>query len=95
MDPGRRQGPDGPRGGGGARLTSLTTHVGSLPRPPELIGLLLQSQARPGTDRAAIDASVLRAVADVVQQRQATSGLDVLKLHALTEGARLASRELW
>lgn len=52
----------------------LTTHVGSLPRPPELIQLLLESQARPGADRAALDASVHRAVADVVQ-RQAASGL--------------------
>ena len=88
VDPGRRQGPDGPRGGGGARLTPaprmktsttriLTTHVGSLPRPPELIQLLLESQARPGADRAALDASVHRAVADVVQ-RQAASGLDVI-----------------
>ena len=87
VDPGRRQGPDGPRGGGGARLTAipmktsttriLTTHVGSLPRPPDLIQLLLESQARPGADRAALDASVHRAVADVVQ-RQAASGLDVI-----------------
>ena len=55
----------------------LTTHVGSLPRPPELIQLLLESQARPGADRAALDASVHRAVADVVR-RQAGSGLDVI-----------------
>jgi len=55
----------------------LTTHVGSLPRPPELIQRLLESQARPGADRAALDASVDRAVADVVK-RQARSGLDVI-----------------
>jgi 5-methyltetrahydropteroyltriglutamate--homocysteine methyltransferase len=51
--------------------------VGSLPRPPDVVQLLLESQARSGTDRAALDASVHRAVADVVQ-RQAASGLDVI-----------------
>src|SRR5580765_4915231 len=55
----------------------LTTHVGSLPRPHDLIQLLLESQARPETDRAALDASTQRAVADVVQ-RQARSGVDVI-----------------
>jgi 5-methyltetrahydropteroyltriglutamate--homocysteine methyltransferase len=55
----------------------LTTPVGSLPRPHDLIQLLLESQARPGADRAALDASVQRAVADVVR-RQARSGLDVI-----------------
>ena len=55
----------------------LTTHVGSLPRPPELIQRLLEWEARPETDRAALDASVQRAVADVVK-RQAASGLDVI-----------------
>src|SRR5262245_54497509 len=55
----------------------LTTHVGSLPRPYHLIQLLLESQARPGADRAPLDAAVERAVADVVQ-RQTKTGLDVI-----------------
>src|SRR5262249_57245265 len=55
----------------------LTTHVGSLPRPGELIGLLVESQARPAADRTALDASVRRAIGDVVA-RQAAIGLDVV-----------------
>jgi 5-methyltetrahydropteroyltriglutamate--homocysteine methyltransferase len=50
----------------------LTTPVGSLPRPPDLIQRLLESQARPWADRAALDA-----LADVVRL-QAASGLDVI-----------------
>jgi methionine synthase II (cobalamin-independent) len=42
----------------------LTTHVGSLPRPPDLIQRLLEPQARPWADRAALDA-----LADVVGSR--------------------------
>ena len=55
----------------------LTTHVGSLPRPAELIQRLLESQARPGADRAALDAAVERAVADAVK-KQAACGLDII-----------------
>jgi 5-methyltetrahydropteroyltriglutamate--homocysteine methyltransferase len=55
----------------------LTTHVGSLPRPAELIRLLVESQARLGGDHSALDASIRRAVADVVA-RQAATGLDVI-----------------
>jgi 5-methyltetrahydropteroyltriglutamate--homocysteine methyltransferase len=55
----------------------LTTHVGSLPRPGEVIQRLLEAQSRPGSDRAALDAAVQRAVADVVR-KQAASGLDVI-----------------
>src|SRR5262245_46977694 len=55
----------------------LTTHVGSLPRPRSLIQLLLESQARPGADRAALDAGVQRAVAEVVKSQWA-AGLDVI-----------------
>ncbi len=55
----------------------LTTHVGSLPRPPEVIERLLESQANPGADRSGLDDAVRRAVADVVQ-RQAETGLDVI-----------------
>src|SRR5262245_41494515 len=55
----------------------LTTHVGSLPRPPSLTQLLMEAQARPGAERAALDAGVQRAVADVVKS-QSAAGLDVI-----------------
>jgi 5-methyltetrahydropteroyltriglutamate--homocysteine methyltransferase len=55
----------------------LTTHVGSLPRPSRLIQLLVESQARPGEDRASLDACVRRAVIDAVKS-QSASGLDVI-----------------
>ena len=55
----------------------LTTHVGSLPRPAELIERLLEHEADPRLNRSALDASVERAVADVVR-RQAACGLDVI-----------------
>jgi 5-methyltetrahydropteroyltriglutamate--homocysteine methyltransferase len=51
--------------------------VGSLPRPPEVIQRLLESQANPGADRTALDASVRRAVTDVVAM-QVASGVDVI-----------------
>ena len=55
----------------------LTTHTGSLPRPPQVVELLLQEQERPGSKRVALDAAVDRAVADVVQ-KQVAAGLDVI-----------------
>jgi 5-methyltetrahydropteroyltriglutamate--homocysteine methyltransferase len=55
----------------------LTTHTGSLPRPQEVLRLLIEDQARPGTERAALDAAVRRAVVEVVR-KQAATGLDVI-----------------
>jgi 5-methyltetrahydropteroyltriglutamate--homocysteine methyltransferase len=55
----------------------LTTHTGSLPRPQNLLSLMIEEQARPGTDRTALDAAIQRAVAEVVQ-KQAEHGLDVI-----------------
>jgi hypothetical protein len=55
----------------------LTTHTGSLPRPQDLLNLLIEEQARPGTDRTALDAAIQRAVAEVVH-KQAEHGLDVI-----------------
>jgi 5-methyltetrahydropteroyltriglutamate--homocysteine methyltransferase len=55
----------------------LTTHTGSLPRPGDLLGLLVQEQAGRLPDRAALDASVRRAVAEVVN-KQVECGLDVI-----------------
>jgi 5-methyltetrahydropteroyltriglutamate--homocysteine methyltransferase len=55
----------------------LTTHTGSLPRPHDMLNLLIDEQARRLTDRVALDAAIQRAVTEVVQ-KQAESGLDVI-----------------
>jgi 5-methyltetrahydropteroyltriglutamate--homocysteine methyltransferase len=55
----------------------LTTHTGSLPRPPHLVELLLAESETPGANRAALDAAVSTAVADVVA-KQAACGLDII-----------------
>ena len=55
----------------------LTTHTGSLPRPPRLVELLLAHSKVPGANRAALDAAVDTAVADVVAKR-ASCGLDII-----------------
>ena len=82
----------------------LTTHVGSLPRPPDLIQLLLEHPE--------LVAERLERYASVVGRERVMAGVDCgfgtfagrvqvdskivwLKLEALAEGARLASRELW
>jgi 5-methyltetrahydropteroyltriglutamate--homocysteine methyltransferase len=55
----------------------LTTHTGSLPRPPRLVELLLAETKNPGTNQAALDAAVNEAVADVVA-KQVACGIDVI-----------------
>ncbi len=55
----------------------LTTHTGSLPRPPKVVELLLEEQKRPGAKAAELADAVRRAVANVVQ-RQVACGLDVI-----------------
>ena len=56
----------------------LTTHTGSLPRPPDLTELLegLDTGAA-AVDQGAFDARVRRAVADIVRQ-QVEAGVDVV-----------------
>jgi 5-methyltetrahydropteroyltriglutamate--homocysteine methyltransferase len=53
----------------------LTTHVGSLPRPPELIAALRQRQE--GNSPADFEPLVARAVAEIVE-RQVAAGLDIV-----------------
>ncbi|MCD2199322.1 cobalamin-independent methionine synthase II family protein [Halobacterium sp. KA-4] len=53
-----------------------TTHIGSLPRPPELLDLLEQRQDGEDVDADEWDATVADATRDVVE-RQAEVGLDV------------------
>ncbi len=55
----------------------LTTHVGSMPRPPELRVMLDAKQAQEPYDEAALAALVKNAVADIVRQ-QAEVGLDII-----------------
>ncbi len=55
----------------------LTTHVGSLPRPHDLLDLMKAKLSGGSYDAPAYDARVRRAVADCVRQ-QAECGLDVL-----------------
>jgi 5-methyltetrahydropteroyltriglutamate--homocysteine methyltransferase len=55
----------------------LTTHVGSLPRPADLLDVMKTRIAGLPYDRAAYDSRVKRTVADCVR-RQAESGIDIL-----------------
>ena len=55
----------------------VTTHVGSLPRPADLLDLMKAKLSGDGYDRNAYDARVRRAVVENVRQ-QADCGLDIL-----------------
>ena len=55
----------------------LTTHTGSLPRPPDLVELLQTKEVGELTDRARFEARVRAAVAEIVR-KQVKVGLDVL-----------------
>jgi 5-methyltetrahydropteroyltriglutamate--homocysteine methyltransferase len=55
----------------------LTTHTGSLPRPDSLLAQLNAKEAGEPGDRAAFEACVRSAVADVVR-KQAETGIDVI-----------------
>jgi 5-methyltetrahydropteroyltriglutamate--homocysteine methyltransferase len=55
----------------------LTTHVGSLPRPPDLLAMIQAKEEGGAYDRAAFASRVASAVAEVVR-RQAESGIDIM-----------------
>src|SRR5579863_1987039 len=55
----------------------LTTHVGSLPRPPELMALMFAREDGEPFDAAALDAQIDRAV-DRMVERQRQAGLDII-----------------
>jgi 5-methyltetrahydropteroyltriglutamate--homocysteine methyltransferase len=55
----------------------LTTHVGSLPRPPELKELLVRKDQSQSYDKAALDRLTRQAVLDIVR-RQAQTGIDIV-----------------
>ncbi|MDA0999092.1 MAG: cobalamin-independent methionine synthase II family protein [bacterium] len=55
----------------------LTTHTGSLPRPPEVVDLLLAEEENRGAQAAALETAVVAAIADVVQ-KQVKAGIDII-----------------
>ena len=55
----------------------LTTHVGSLPRPPELRPMLVRKDQGEPYDKDALDRAVRQAVLDIVR-RQAAVGVDIV-----------------
>jgi 5-methyltetrahydropteroyltriglutamate--homocysteine methyltransferase len=55
----------------------LTTHTGSLPRPPDLVAALNAKELGTDFDRAAFDARVRRAIGEIVRQ-QADVGIDIV-----------------
>jgi 5-methyltetrahydropteroyltriglutamate--homocysteine methyltransferase len=55
----------------------LTTHVGSLPRPPELRQLLVRKDQGEPYDKATLDRLVRQAVVDIVR-RQVAVGVDIV-----------------
>jgi 5-methyltetrahydropteroyltriglutamate--homocysteine methyltransferase len=55
----------------------LTTHTGSLPRPTQLVDLILQREQGQAVDAAAFEAAVAKAVDEVVAQ-QRSAGIDVV-----------------
>ena len=55
----------------------LTTHTGSLPRPPRVVELMLEEWKSPGPKQTALAEAVASAVAEVVE-KQIASGLDVI-----------------
>ena len=55
----------------------LTTHTGSLPRPPDLIRMMYAKEEGVPVDRAALGARIKSAVAEVVK-KQAEAGVDIV-----------------
>src|SRR5688572_16156495 len=55
----------------------LTTHTGSLPRPPELVDLVTAKESGKPVDDSALAAKTRDAVRDVVQE-QVKAGIDVV-----------------
>ena len=55
----------------------LTTHTGSLPRPPEVVDLLLAKEEHRGARAAALETAVAAAI-DVVVHKQVAAGVDII-----------------
>ena len=66
----------------------LTTHVGSLIRPPKLIEFWRSIEGRKPYDEAAFEACLTESVAEVVRQ-QAEAGVDIVSDGEFSKGAQL------
>src|SRR5579871_2542096 len=55
----------------------LTTHTGSLPRPPDLVAALNAKELGEDFDRTALQARISRAIDEIVRQ-QADTGIDIV-----------------
>ena len=55
----------------------LTTHTGSLPRPPDLVSLLNKKEMGEAYERQAFEARIARAISEIVR-RQTDTGIDVI-----------------
>jgi 5-methyltetrahydropteroyltriglutamate--homocysteine methyltransferase len=55
----------------------LTTHTGSLPRPADVVELLLAEEEHPGSRKAEFDDAVAAAIDDVVR-KQVAAGIDII-----------------
>ena len=55
----------------------LTTHTGSLPRPPDLVALLNRKELGEAYDAAAFDARIRQGISDIVRA-QADVGIDIV-----------------
>ncbi len=55
----------------------LTTHTGSLPRPMDVVDLLMADRAKPGSNRPALETAVSRAIAEVMR-KQVDAGIDII-----------------
>ena len=69
----------------------LTTHVGSLIRPPALQDFLRSKQAGKPYDRGAYDACLKQSVAEVVRQQIQLHGSDRIRHLRCLRGARQSS----
>jgi len=55
----------------------LTTHTGSLPRPDDLVRMMLAKEEGVPVEKSALEARIRSATAEVVQ-KQAAAGIDVI-----------------
>ncbi len=55
----------------------LTTHTGSLPRPQNVVDLLLDEEEHPGDNTAELDKAARAAISDVINS-QVKAGLDII-----------------
>ena len=62
---------------------TLTTHVGSLPRPDSLIDFMIAEDKGESFDETAFEAALTAAVKDVVQ-RQKNLGVDIVSFRLVS-----------